>query len=475
MSIDIYQNPILQPESPMSSSTLAAPAPRTALPWPVFAISSVAVFLVSLDGTMLFSIFETLWRSFAGATPPEASWVLNAYTIVYAAMLIPAGGVADTYGRKRVFMAGVLLFTTASVLCGLSPNIYFLIAARALQAVGAALLTPASLSIVLNAFPATHRVLAVSLWGAVGGFAAAVGPSLGSYITQTLGWHWAFLINLPVGLLTLLLAARRLPAAQASGKKGRLDLPGMALLIAAIGAFAFAIVELESPAWTHAEVAMVALGGLLALAAFVYWAGVAASPLVDLALFRIPSYSLVNIATLTFGIAFSIMFFTFFFFQEHIWHLDRITAGLAIVPGPLTVVPVAILTGRLAGRLGYRPFLVGGALVYAASGLWFLLVPTSEPAYLTHWLPGLLLSGTGVGLVMPSLSGAAVRNLPAGHYAVGSAVNQATRQIGAAIGVSITVLLLGGAGLVRSDFNVVYGLHVSLALITALLCTRIKH
>jgi MFS family permease len=134
------------------------------------------------------------------------------------------------------------------------------------------------------------------------------------------------------------------------------------------------------------------------------------------------------------------------------------------------VIPVAIVTGRLAGRLGHRPFLVGGALLYAVAGLWFMTMPGLEPAYLTHWLPGLLLSGASVGMVLPSLSGAAVSKLPAQHYAVGSAVNQATRQIGAVIGVAITVLLLGHGVVQRSDFNAVYGLHIGLALLTALLC-----
>ena len=166
-------------------------------------------------------------------------------------------------------------------------------------------------------------------------------------------------------------------------------------------------------------------------------------PLVDLGLFRHRTYSAVNAATLSFGIAFAMMFFAFFFYMGNVWHYSQALAGLAIAPGPLMVIPVAIVTGRLAGRFGHRPFLVGGALLYAAAGLWFLLVPGTEPAYLTHWLPGLLLSGASVGLVLPSLSGAAVSQLPAQHYAVGSAVNQATRQIGAVIGVAITVLLLG--------------------------------
>ncbi|HSB99818.1 MAG TPA: MFS transporter, partial [Burkholderiaceae bacterium] len=236
-----------------------------------------------------------------------------------------------------------------------------------------------------------------------------------------------------------------------------------------------AIVESESPAWTRIDLAATAATGAIALIAFVGWARRVRDPLVDLALFRHRTYSAVNAATLSFGIAFAMMFFAFFFYMGQVWHYSPALAGLAIAPGPLTVIPVAVVTGRLAGRYGHRPFLVGGALLYALAGLWFLLVPGGiEPAYATQWLPGLLLSGTSVGLVMPSLSGAAVSRLPAQHYAVGSAVNQATRQIGAVIGVAITVLLLGGGPLQRSSFDAVYGLHIALALLTAVLCAFVR-
>jgi MFS family permease len=193
-----------------------------------------------------------------------------------------------------------------------------------------------------------------------------------------------------------------------------------------------------------------------------------------LKLFREPTYRFANLATLSFGIAFAMMFFAFFFYMREVWHYSLPRAGLAITPGPLLVVPFAIITGRLAARLGHRPFLVGGSLLYAASGLWFLLVPGEEPAYLTHWLPGLLMSGISVGMVLPSLAGAAVNRLPAQQYAVGSAINQATRQIGAVLGVAITVLLLGHAGIRHADFVPVYGIHIALALLTALFCLPVN-
>jgi len=182
----------------------------------------------------------------------------------------------------------------------------------------------------------------------------------------------------------------------------------------------------------------------------------------------------VNAASLAFGIAFAMMFFGFFFFMGNVWHYSQARAGLAIAPGPLTVIPVAVLAGRLAGRFGHRPFLVGGALLYATTALWFMLVPGDEPSYLLQWLPGLVMSGASVGLVMPSLSAAAVSRLPAQHYAVGSAVNQAIRQIGSVIGVAIIVLLLGHAGVQRSDFHAVYALQAALALLTGALCLMVN-
>ncbi len=456
------------------AATAAEASVHKTSPWPVFWVASVAAFLVSLDATMLYSAFGALRAGFPAATAADMSWVLNAYTVVYAAMLIPAGGLADAHGRKRVFMVGVTLFIVASAACGLAGNVGWLIAARVLQALGAALLTPASLSIVLAAFPQSKRAVTVSLWGAVAGFAAAVGPSLGSFVVQSVGWPWAFYINLPIGALSLWFGASLLRESARSATRRKVDVVGMALLVVAVGAIALAIVEAESPAWTRTELAAAAATGVIALIAFVVWAKNVREPLVDLGLFSHRTYSAVNAATLSFGIAFAMMFFAFFFYMGSVWHYSQARAGLAIAPGPLMVIPVAIITGRLAGRYGHRPFLVGGALLYAAAGLWFLLVPGVEPSYVSHWLPGLFLSGASVGLVLPSLSGAAVSKLPAQHYAVGSAVNQATRQIGAVIGVAITVLLLGHGVVQRSDFDAVYGLHVGLALLTAALCVFVN-
>jgi EmrB/QacA subfamily drug resistance transporter len=461
-------------------TTAATPAPAIAIgdapasPWPVFWVASVAVFLVSLDTTMLFAAFRAVQAGFPGTSAADMSWVLNGYTVVYAAMLIPAGGLSDTHGRKKIFLLGVTLFLAASAACGLAGSVGWLIAARVAQAVGAALLTPASLSIVLDAFPHNKRAIAVSLWGAVGGLAAAIGPSLGSFVVDAVGWPWAFFLNLPLGAVSLWRGATLLKEAKKPDSRRRVDVVGMGLLIVGVGALALSIVQLESPLWTRTELITVAATGATALVGFVAWARIARAPLVDLRLFQHRTYTFVNLATLAFGIAFSMMFFAFFFYMTEVWHYTLPQAGLAITPGPLLVIPFAVVSGRLATRLGHRPFLVGGGLIYAAAGLWFMLVPGAEPAYLTHWLPGLLMSGIGVGLVLPSLSAAAVNRLPADQYAVGSAVNQATRQIGSVLGVAVTVLLLGHTGLTHASFVPLYVCHVGLALLTALLCLPVN-
>ncbi len=455
-------------------TTVIVGAKPQASPWPVFWIASVAVFLVSLDTTMLFAAFRAVRADFPGTSAADMSWVLNAYTVVYAAMLIPAGGLADTHGRKKVFMLGVTLFLAASAACGLSGSVGWLITARVLQAVGAALLTPASLSIVLDVFPHSKRAVAVSLWGAVGALAAAIGPSLGSFVVDAVGWQWAFYLNLPLGALSLWRGAALLKEAKKPDSQRPVDAVGMGLLMVGVGALALSIVQSESPHWTSTELGVAASIGVSALIGFVIWARVAPAPLVDLRLFENRTYTFVNLATLAFGTAFSMMFFAFFFYMTEVWHYTLPQAGLAITPGPLLVIPFAILSGRLAARLGHRPFLVGGGLIYACSGLWFLLVPDSQPAYLTHWLPGLFMSGIGVGLVLPSLSAAAVNRLPIDQYAVGSAVNQATRQIGSVMGVAITVLLLGRAGLTHQSFVPLYLCHVTLALLTAVLCLAVN-
>lgn len=243
-----------------------------ATPWPVFWVASIAVFLVSMDSTMLFAAFRAIQADFADTSAADMSWVLNGYTVVYAAILIPAGGLADSHGRKKMFLLGVALFLAASAACGLSNSVGWLVASRVAQAVGAAMLTPASLSILLDAFPQSKRAVAVSLWGAVGALAAAVGPSLGSFVIDTLGWQWAFFLNLPLGAVSLWRGSILFKESKRPEYRRPVDGVGMALLIVGVGSLALSIVQLESPVWSPRELIVAAGAGVLAMIGFVVWA-----------------------------------------------------------------------------------------------------------------------------------------------------------------------------------------------------------
>ncbi len=457
-----------------TNATLSQPDNTTPTGWRVFAIACIAIFMVSLDTTILYAGFSNILHSFPGATAADLSWAMNAYSIVYAAMLIPAGGIADKFGRKKVFMLGVLLFVSASFACGASPSVGWLIVARIFQSIGACLLSPAALAIVLEAFPREKRMVVMGAWGAVGALAAALGPGIGSLIIDVGGWQWAFFINIPIGLFCIWQSMASLQESSQPRDKLRLDWVGILQLMTGVGAIAFGIVELNSAHWSAVELGPIALLGLALLLSYIPWAKSNPEPLFELSLFKSNTFLFANIAGFVFAIAFAIMFFSFFFWMKTIWHFSQSTAGTAIMPGPLTVVPTAILSGKLASKIGHRPLLITGTITYALSSLWFMLVPDASPDYLTEWLPGLLLSGLSVGLVIPSLSAASVFGLPAKDYAVGSAINHAVRQVGTVIGVSLTVLVLAKADLQIADFHRMYAIHITLALITGLLCLPIN-
>ena len=442
--------------------------------WQVFAVASIAIFMASLDSTILYAGFNNILNSFPNSKATDLSWAMTGYSIVYAAMLIPAGGIADKYGRKKIFMLGTLLFISASFACGASPSVFWLIVARVFQSIGACLLTPAALALVLDAFPKEKRMIAMGAWGAVGALAAALGPGIGSYIIDVGGWEWAFFINVPIGLLCIWQSSKILQESTQPRDKMRMDWIGMLQLIIGVGAIAFGIVEMKSADWNHLELFGIIVLGFVIILSYIPWAKFNPEPLFELSLFKNKTFMYSNLAGITFAIAFSIMFFSFFFWMKNIWHFNQTLAGAAIMPGPLTVVPTAILSGRVVSKIGHRPLLVTGSFLFALSGLWFLLIPDANPNYLRDWLPGLLLNGISIGMVMPSLSSAAVYGLPPKDYAVGSAINQAMRQIGTVIGVSIAVLFLAKSQLTVTDFRPTYLIHIALALITAILCIPIK-
>lgn len=443
-------------------------------PWAILAVTSLAVFAVMLDALVLFVAFPAIERSFSAVSSSELSWVLNAYTIVYGALLVPAGRLADRVGRKRVFLAGAAIFTLASVWCGLSGSPTWLITARIVQAAGGALLTPTSLALTLAAFPQEQRSVAVALWGAVGALAVVAGPPLGSLIVQSAGWPGIFFLNLPVGLAALLIGCAIIKESRDETSSSLPDGLGVVLLIAGTALLAFGIVQSERLGWASSAVWAALLGGIVTLTAFSVRSSRVASPALDLTLFKDRSFSLANAAMFMYSVGFTAMFFGSVFFLTHIWGYSLLRAGLSMIPGPLMVVTLAPIAGRIAALRGHRVLLVPGGLAYAMGALMLLLRTTTTPSFLTVWLPSLLLTGFGTALVMPVLSSAAVQNLPPQKLAVGSGVSQAIRQFGSVLGVSLTFAFLGDNPQQATLFHSIFALMVASGLSVSLLSLGIN-
>ncbi|HJZ73884.1 MAG TPA: DHA2 family efflux MFS transporter permease subunit [Vicinamibacterales bacterium] len=454
---------------------MTAPASDVVTPqaWRTLRWTCTAVFMALLDATILFVAFPSIRRSFGSVSAADLSWILNAYTVVYAALLVPAGRLADRIGRRRVFLQGVGLFTLGSLACGLAPTPLLIVGGRVVQAVGGAMLTPSSLALILSAFPRPKWPIAVSLWAAVGALAAAIGPSLGAAIIQLGGWRGAFFVNLPIGLVTVIRGGAALTESRDTAAQEALDVIGIGLLMAAVGLVALALVKGQD--WTAGRVLACYGVATVLLATFVLRARRVKAPALDLSLFDAASFRYANAATLVFGAAFSAMFLGSVLFLTSVWGYNTARAGLALTPGPLVVLLVAPLAGRVAGRVGQRALLVPGGALFGIGFLLRYLATSPAPHYLTEWLPAVVLTGVGVGLVLPSLASASAHSLPPHRFAVGSGVNQAIRQIGSVVGVSVVVVLVGsgrGADALGNFFNLFLFLCLA-GFVTALLSMAI--
>lgn len=416
-----------------------AAAPQ--IPWSVFAATVAGAFVVALDLSIVNVAFPSIRTSFTEASTTQLSWVLSAYSVVFGALLLGAGRIADRSGRRRWFLRGVGVFTLGSLLCGIATSPWMLIGGRVVQAVGAALLMPASLALLLDATAAPLRAQAVAMWGGISALAVATGPSLGAVLIDSGGWRWAFFINLPV-LAVVSVATRRVVRESVVGGPPP-DLVGVVLLSLAVASLALGITQTDAWGWTSPAV----LGALAASAVLgmvaVQRARVHAAPAIDLTLFENRTVALANAATVAYAVGFFAMLLANVLFLTSVWGYSTLRAGLAITPGPLVVAALSRSTGALAARIGYRPVLVAGSLVFAAAQLWSVLLMPVEPDFLGRWLPASLLTGLGVALTFPVLSAAAVAGLPPDRFGIGGAVNQTARQMGAVLGVALLVAILG--------------------------------
>jgi EmrB/QacA subfamily drug resistance transporter len=410
--------------------------------WRVFLIVSVGVFMAGLDLFIVNVAFPDIRSDFDGTSLSALSWILNAYAIVFAALLVPAGRISDRAGRKRGFVGGLATFIAASAAASVAPSVEVLVAARIVQAAGAAFMLPTSLGLLLPEFPPEKRATAVGAWAAVGGIAAAAGPPIGGLLVQA-SWRLVFLVNIPVGLVALVAAMRTLKERRDPDPGPRPDMPGAVLLAGGIAVLVLAIVKGHDWGWDSAGVLASFAAAAVLLPAFVARSARHPAPVVELPMLRVRSFAFANVGAFVFFTAFAAMLLAGVLFMTGVWGYSVFRAGLSLAPGPSMAALFSAPAGALSDRFGQRAVGAPGPVIFALGCLWWVWQVGAEPHYASEMLPGLLLTGAGVGLTIPTLSSAAAASLPPQRFSTGIAVLTMSRQIGSALGVAVLVAILG--------------------------------
>lgn len=403
------------------------------------------VFLGAVDFYIVSVAIPDLLRSFPGAGITGVSWVINGYTVAFTAALLPAGGLADRYGRRRVFLCGLAVFALSALACALAPSAAVLVAARVVQGAGGGTITPLALTLILPHFPEERRGTAIGLWTATQASAVAAGPAIGGALVSVLGWRAVFWLQLPVALLALTGTAWALRRDEpGDAAHGRLpDLAAVALLGAAIGLFSLGVVQ--SSAWGplswRTDLALIFGLGLGIV--FVLRTMRHPAPIIDLRLLRIRLLRLASSAMLLTGLVMYAVPFGIVLFLIGVWHYSAALAGLAVTPGPVVQAAAALLAGRLINRFGSHAAAIAGTVLLAASTLIFALGAGTQHRYLEVVLPAVLTSSLAIGFVITSLSSVVVSQVPAAKLASGTAISITARAVGAVISLSAFALLLG--------------------------------
>jgi EmrB/QacA subfamily drug resistance transporter len=408
----------------------------------VLALTSLASLMVALD-TLVVSTALTTIRQDLGASIEELEWTVNSYNLTLAVLLLPAAALGDRFGRRRVFAAGLALFAAMSAACALAPDVGWLIAARAVQGVGAALVISLALAIVSAAYPPERRGAAIGILEGITGLAVVGGPVLGGAISQGLSWEWIFWVNVPIGLVALPLVLTRLE--ESFGSDTALDVRGLALVGGGALGIVWGLVRGNTAGWGSLEVVLALAVGAALVAAFIAWELRTRQPMLPMRFFRSPGFSAGNAATFfLFASLFGAVFFFAQFLQTGLGH-DPLEAGLRLVPWTATLFFVAPVAGALADRIGERPLVAGGLALQAAGMAWLAVIAEPGLAF-TEMLAPSIVTGLGASAAIPTSANAVVGAVSMDAVGKAAGANGMLRELGGVFGIAVAVAVFAGAG-----------------------------
>ena len=409
--------------------------------WTLVAVS-IGLFMIMLDNTVVNVALPSI-REDLDISLSELEWVVNAYALTFGVLLLTGGKLADLLGRRTIFIAGLVVFTGASLWCGLAGSAESLIAARTLQGAGAALMNPATLSIITATFPPRQRGTAIGIWAGVSALALAIGPLVGGLLTERASWNWIFFVNIPIGVVGVLAARAFIDETKDGSAEQRLDVPG--IVTSAVGLFAltYGLIETNTHAWASARVLSLFAIAAVALTAFVALELRQRLPMLDLSLFRDPSFSGANAAMALVGLAMFGVFFYNSLFVQNVLGYSAIQTGATFLPMTVLIILIAPIAGKLSDRVGPR-WLMGTGMTLLAGSL-LLFATLDEHSSFWSILPGLLVGGVGMAATMAPTTSAAMAAVPVDKAGVGSGVINSMRQVGGSLGVAVLVTIATGA------------------------------
>ncbi|HEX3687489.1 MAG TPA: DHA2 family efflux MFS transporter permease subunit [Gaiellaceae bacterium] len=426
---------------------------RTATIW-TFAITSVALFMTTLDNLVVTTALPVIHRDLH-ASLSGLEWTVNAYTLTFAVFLITGAALGDRFGRRRMFVIGLAIFTAGSAAAALAPSIEVLIAARAIQGFGGAIVTPLTLTILSAAVPAERRGLALGAWGGISGLAVAIGPLVGGAVVEGISWQWIFWLNVPIGLALIPLARLRLQ--ESRGPNDALDLPGVGLASVGLFGIVWGLVRGNQVGWGSAEIVSALVAGTILLALFVLWELRAKEPMLPLRFFRNRTFTAANVASLLmfFGMFGSIFLLAQFF--QTVQGYSPLQAGLRILPWTAMPIFVAPIAGALSDRIGGRPLMVTGLGLQAAGLAWIAAVSTPTVAYSALVVP-FILSGVGMALYFAPVANVVLSSVRPEEEGQASGANNAIRELGGVFGVAVLASVFAHYGGYRTGQTFVDGL-----------------